>query len=457
MASQGLSRMINGMTIDRRTFLKYVGAGAVLASLGPLRGLSQTPITIGIAEPITGPASFFGLSGVRSAQLAVEEINAAGGVNVAGTPRPFAIQVEDSQGRPDQAVIAVQRLAGSSDFLMGLFSSEETLAILPQLVGFKRAGNPKIFLSTGAATPLTTLQVSQDYENLKYYFRVGPFNSLFVAQEMIDFARDFMNGTLGWTSVVVLAEDAKWNEPIREGLPPFLPPFADVLAEQAAIEVKATLVYALDTTDFSGIFAEATATGADSFFTLMSFTGIAPTIQWKQAQVPLPLLGVHIQAQQAAFDQLTGGAAESVATLTTATRAFITEKTIPYYDNFRAANPDLPIPAYTGPITYDAVYVLKEAIERAGTLDPDAMVQALEATRYVGTLGLIEFYLLSDLPRIPFTHDVVYINRETGRKNVQGIWIQWQGGEQKVIYPFEYTVGAPGAGFTCPPWYPQCV
>jgi len=354
--------MIRQSKINRRSFLKTVGAGTAAMSLSsalnPWWGYAQDPIVFGLADPFTGPISFFGISAQASAGLAIAEINAAGGID----GRPITLEIEDTQGRPDQAALAMQALGDKADFLLGLFTSESALAALPSLAQIR-----KPFLSTGAATPLTTIQVSSDYNNLKYYFRVGPLNSIFLINEFVEFAQRVLVEFLGWENVVILAEDSEWNRPITDGLAALgIPPIATSFAS-IGLGTSDTVRYALDTTDFSGIYSQAEATGADGFFTLQSTTGVAPVLQWAQAQPKMPLAGVNVQAQLGVFDQLTGGVADSVSTITTSARAFITEKTIPYYDALAQAAPDLPLPAYPGPLSYDAVYILKEAIERYGT------------------------------------------------------------------------------------------
>ncbi len=49
-------------------------------------------------------------------------------------------------------------------------------------------------------------------------------------------------------------------------------------------------------------------------------------------------------------------------------------------------------PAYTGYTAYDEVYIIADAIQRAGSTDPDKMVAELEKTDYVGTIGRVKFY-----------------------------------------------------------------
>jgi branched-chain amino acid transport system substrate-binding protein len=70
------------------------------------------------------------------------------------------------------------------------------------------------------------------------------------------------------------------------------------------------------------------------------------------------------------------------------------------------------------------VYVVAEAITRAGTLEKEALITALEATSYVSPVGETLTFAPSNL-----------IEHQGFRK--QKI-LQWQYGQQQVIWPFEY-------------------
>lgn len=80
-------------------------AGALLAAPAAAQ---QQPIRIGFHAPLTGFAASDGKSSLNGAQLAVEQINAAGGVN----GRPLALVVEDDQAKPDQAVPLANKYIG---------------------------------------------------------------------------------------------------------------------------------------------------------------------------------------------------------------------------------------------------------------------------------------------------------------------------------------------------------
>ena len=83
-------------------------------------------------------------------------------------------------------------------------------------------------------------------------------------------------------------------------------------------------------------------------------------------------------------------------------------------------------PAYSGYGAYDDVYIIADAIHRAGGTDPDKMVTALEATDWVGAAGRAQFFGKDD----PFTHALKY-----GEDFVSGLVVQWQDGKQVAVWP----------------------
>jgi len=442
---------------NRRTFLKYMGAGALALSL-PMRGpwvLSQQPFLLGMANPLT---SFFGQAAEKALRLAIKEINDAGGI----MGRPLDLIVSDTAGRSDQAPLALQDLAGrGAQVLTGFFFSEALIGALPVIPLLR-----KLVLGTGASTPAATIKVSEDYNNYKFFFRLGPVNSFLILQIAVTFAVGFLEKGLGWNAIALFAEDAAWTKPITDGFPQLLAAFGSKL------EIPITIRYAEDTTDFTPLFSDMVAAmegKVGGIFTVMAHTGTRPTAQWADQQVPLPLVGINVQAQDSRFDELTGGAAESVVTLTSAARAPITEKTIPFVDAFAAFTeflPEVAIPSYNAFHSYDAVHFLKHVIETVGAFpdteaNTDLIIQEMESygspagapveemKLFEGTAGMLGFYQRGEvgvtplMPQQDFPHDVRY-----GRGLSEGLWIQWQGGKQEVIFPPHLAT----AKFILPPW-----
>ena len=88
--------------------------------------------------------------------------------------------------------------------------------------------------------------------------------------------------------------------------------------------------------------------------------------------------------------------------------------------------------------SYMAVYVLKGAIERAGSLDPDKVVTELEKTDVMGVYGRLRFD--------PKSHQV--IPAADPKEGVVGSILQWQDGKRVVVYPESIAKGE----IQLPPW-----
>jgi hypothetical protein len=115
--------------------------------------------------------------------------------------------------------------------------------------------------------------------------------------------------------------------------------------------------------------------------------------------------------------------------------------TLPFVDTYMAKYGE--VPTYTAG-TYDAIYGLVEAIERAGTLDSDAVVAELEKTDTVTTAGHFVYTTLDNAP-LGNPHDVTY-----GPGYVTGLATQWQDGKLKGIWPKKEFGTAEWAGVEYP-------
>jgi len=169
----------------------------------------------------------------------------------------------------------------------------------------------------------------------------------------------------------------------------------------------------------------------DVIVTGISHVGVQPTVQWKNQQVPIPMFGISAQAFSPTFWNDTNGAADGIPTLAVATSdVAVTSKTKPFAQAFKAKY-GMP-PAYTGYTAYDDVYIIAEAITRAGSTDPDKMVAEMEKTKFEGTIGNIEFYGKDD----EFTHGI-----KSGPGYVSGLVFQWQNGKQVTVWPAKIAEG----------------
>jgi urea transport system substrate-binding protein len=129
-------------TMDRRAFLKLSAASAVVATGSGLAGrsaLPATPVKVGLLIPKSGPAGLFGPSSENSANLAIAQINASGGI----LGRPIEPIFADVGGPPADAIQAAQKMWRSqgAEAFIGMHDS----AVRGALVGVFRGQVPYIY------------------------------------------------------------------------------------------------------------------------------------------------------------------------------------------------------------------------------------------------------------------------------------------------------------------------
>jgi branched-chain amino acid transport system substrate-binding protein len=376
-------------------------------------------ISIAVTGPMTniqGEMMWWG------AQMARDEINAAGGVGVGDQTYSIRlIQVEtDEIMDPLGAVSAVENVIVSEDpdFLIGGFRTE---AVTPYTDMVAR-DYQKIFLICGAATnELLQGRVDVDYETWKYLFRVTPIRStdlVRVTMLMLNDVAMAVRQELGimQPKVAILAEALEWNEALVQGAPAVYFPMLG-LEHVGTFRPSAT---ASDvTTELRGI----EASGAHIIYTIMSGpVGIPYGRQWGELEIPACSVGINVEAQKSGYYPATDGFGDYDYTLNTfAGNVAITDQTIPFYERFIELYGQ--VPNYNAD-TYTAVYLLAEAVERAGTLDTDAVIVEMEQTDRIGPAGRIVF---------DETHDVIW-----GPGYVTAVGIQWQDGEILAAWPNEW-------------------
>lgn len=129
------------MSFDRRKFIKTAGAGAAMLGCGalPIRravASSEGPVRLGFISSITGAQAALGQPMLLGAQIAVDQINAAGGV----LGRKLELVVRDDKARPNDATVAARELSGEGvKLLLGVVSSSVALALNAMLQHEKQA------------------------------------------------------------------------------------------------------------------------------------------------------------------------------------------------------------------------------------------------------------------------------------------------------------------------------
>ncbi|HXW27811.1 MAG TPA: ABC transporter substrate-binding protein [Xanthobacteraceae bacterium] len=402
-----------------------LATAAWLAVFAPSAAPAQdaTAIRIGVNTAIQLQV---GRDTVDAVNMAIDEINANGGVMQRRLESVVADEGEAASEGPKLGIAAINKLSGEDhvDVLLGGYDSGVTLGELPHIARART-----IFLGVGAASPAIQQKVKDDYQRYKYLFRVNPLNSVRTAQGLVDFIAGKLRGELGYSKIAFIGENAKWVQDVI--------PILKRGALDAGMEVSFAEVFDVQSSDFSPLFARVRDSGAQYLFIVISHAASDVLVkQWYDAKLPLPLGGLDIKSMDANFYERVGGKAISEVTTNFVMRAPLTSKTIPWWDRFVARYHRPPV--YTAGGAYDAVYLYADAVERAGSTDTEALIKALEATDFVGVRGRVKFDAV---------HDVM-----DGPGLVNQLFVQWQhDGERAVIWPKNLATGA----MINPPWMGQ--
>ena len=267
------------------TTLVSAATFAVAALAMPAYAQSNGPIKIGVIAEAQAVA---GSSIPLAAQLAAEEINAAGGVG----GRKIEIVSYDNHSSAAESVRAFQRAVNEDhvNAVIASYVSEVVLALEPW------AGRLKtVMITPGAASDVITQNIAKDYDHLKYTFH-GYSTSTSIADATCDAAKDLLVKDLKMKSAVMISEDAAWTTPLDAEYLKCLP--------QIGIKVLDHIRVSPDTTDFTPIYNKIEGEKPDVMITGISHVGVQPTVQWKQQEVPIPMFGVVVAGNE--FELLAG-------------------------------------------------------------------------------------------------------------------------------------------------------
>ena len=364
-----------------------------------------------------------GEESLNSVNLAVEEINAQGGVDVGGTKRPFKVESIDlrdaAAGVPvPEALLGLEKIIlekKPAAIVVGPFRSEALLAGMDLIAKHKMP-----MLGTIAMSPGSEAKIKKDPEKYKYVFRVS-LNVIYWVK-LLAGTNATLKNQFGFDKVYIMNQDVAWARGTAGGM-------AKKVFPKLGIEVVGQDEFPTGFSDFSAALVKAKELDAGILFTCfdMPESGVLVN-QWRSIQVPALISGfISPMAGQVAwktFDGKIGGMMNAVFELGN----IPSEKYEPakkFYDAYQTKY-GKGIQAGHGPApSYESVYILKEAIERAGSLDPDAIVAEIEKTDRKGVMGRIRF---------DEGHQVVY-GTDPAEAAV-GAFFQWsEDGKRVITYP----------------------
>ncbi|MFT5341562.1 MAG: branched-chain amino acid transport system substrate-binding protein, partial [Paracoccaceae bacterium] len=387
-----------------------------------------------------------GLSTLRGAEIAIDEINAAGGVN----GEQIVLVKADTGQDPTEGVKAYEYLAETEevDFIISGSIDDVTLGWLPRMQEFQIPT-----LDTWTSYIGIIDMIVEDYDSMRPYF-MNIASDEALATLYIDFGKDVLVDQMGWTSVVIMAEDTAFGGAIT-GL------VTDALAPNAGIDVKEIIVYDVATVDFAPIFSRAVDTGADFIYLVSSVNSQVVSSQYVKLQVPLGMTGVNVAALGQEYWEDTGGAGGGISTLSPVPSVGFKLDPVSqtFLDTYQERYKSRPvIPHFNG---FNAYFGLKQAMasaQEAGGFELDKWVPAMEKQDLIlekdGELWLRYAFWGNDeveeRTQRTYPHNVRFdITAPYDDASPSMVVIQWyEDGTNAVIYPEKYATGK----FTVPSW-----
>jgi branched-chain amino acid transport system substrate-binding protein len=382
--------------VTRRRFLRATAAAtAVLGFPPPLRAQAKT-FKIGVVHPVTGPLAEPGQACRLGAQMAADAINAAGGIKALGGTK-LELLVGDTQTKPDVGRTEAERVVNQgAQMLMGSFDSGSTAAMVP--VAQQR--RVPFLVDIAAADPITAnvaKAVKDGQQKVQYVYRNFPTGSSFGRKAVQYFSEVFAEAKVAPKRVVLMYCNDLFGQNAARGFQ------AGHAAIKPAWDIVEAIPWPEPPQDLSTEVARAKAAKPDI---------IAPITRPASAQILLPeirkqrveIMGIVSPGSPGLYEA--GQLAALKEDLEYVMSAvpwpnFKNPRTNQVAEEYRKRSGGKTFDTNSG-YSYDGMFVIADALERAKSTEADAIVEALRKTSYTGGLmqygGPIVFNELGDNP-----------------------------------------------------------
>lgn len=386
------------------------------------------PIVIGVP---TALGSIEGRDGWMAIQMAVEEINAKGGVQVGPNKhllKAYAIDTREHEpGIPvHDALTAAEKLILERKphaIALGNFRSEVLLSTMDLISKYKLP-----YICCIAMTPLMQKKVTEDYEKYKYVFRNclnAPYLSMYLGGVM-----GFIRKEFGFNRAYIITQDVLWAKGTGAGLEKWY--------KENGWEVLAFDTYATGASDFSPSLIKVRAQKAQVIVPIFDMPQSGILLKQARAmQIPALIAGFISPIACENAWKVFEGEVEGMINMIYEVGPIPVKavpKSVAFNENYgkrwgEKARTEL---SGHGPgPSYDSIYILASAFERAKTVEPDAVVKALEQTDMHGAIG-----------RIKFGKDHQVIFGFDPKETAVGVGFQWKKpGQRVVVFPEGFAEG----------------
>ncbi len=358
---------------------------SVVSATGP--ALAAEPIILGLPSSLT---AIEGRESVKAVQMAIEEINAKGGVKVGDVKRPIELATIDlrdsSPGVPvAEALLGLEKIIAEKKpvaLVVGPFRSEALLAGMDIIAKYKVP-----LLGCIAMSPKSEEKIKKNPEKYKYIFRVC-LNAKYLVGYLAE-SLGYMKDQFGFDKLFAMHQDVLWARATAQGT-------AKVAGKKFGWKTLGTEVYPTGASDFSAGLSKARAKGAQVILTIFDMPeGGILLKQWVSMKIPAlvsgyigPMCGSEAWKT---FDGKIAGLMNADYELGSGIASDKYPPSMKFYNDYKKKY-GRAVQSGHGPApSYDSVYILKEAIERAGSLDSDKIVAELKKTDRQGAIGRTKF------------------------------------------------------------------
>ncbi len=341
--------------------------------------------SIGVISPVTGPVALDGESFRDGADLAVKEINAAGGVLGA----QLALVVEDGECKPNVSASAAEKLMvrDSVPVLVGAHCSPATAAVIPL------AERQKVPFVTGISSAPSLTATRHEW-----FFRLPPTEAMTATAAVTYYVEK-----LGFNSIAFLALNDEWGRQAAEANAKLL--------VQKGVKIVSTDYFLPGESEFGATLTTIKSENPDAIFVASNMREailIAKKIQ--EQGMTQKRIGVGAWPTNT-FIARAGDAGMGWTVISQYVPTLETPRNHKFVDDFKVAYKVVPDKyAVSG---YDAIHVVADAIKRAGKPVAAEIRDALEKT----SLDVIQGHVTFDANHQAYTNAVISENAN-GTSNV---------------------------------------
>lgn len=349
--------------------LMLLGLSLLITACGGEKEAGKTAkesetIKIGSTSPLTGPVAIYGVTATNGAKLAIEEINKNGGI----LGKQVEFIVLDSKGDSTEAITAYNRLVDEGIVaFIGDAPSKPTLAIAEVAA----QDNMPMITPTG-----TQFNITEAGPNVFRVCFTDPYQGVILA--------NLAKNNLGAKKVAVLVNNSSdYSDGVTEA-------FVKE-ANRLGLEIVAKEGYAEGDKDFRAQLTKVVATNPDVLLVPDYYEQAALiSTQAREVGIKATFIGPDgWDGVAKALDPSAYGAIENSYFTNHYSVEDKSEKVQSFLQAYKAKYNEEP--SAFAALSYDAAYLVKDAIEKAGSTDKDAVIKAMKESDFAGVTGHLKF------------------------------------------------------------------